>query len=158
MSIVDKVIYALDDGIRNKKTRAWPSWRYLLITVPWAIGLIWISVDHFRAVRAIPRQAVVQGIYTAYDLDNHHSCGYAFTVSGIRYENNEFGCREPLPALGSPIRIYYDKTNPSYNSTVDFEALAATDTGPVPLLVIGVFGLATAILISKYRQRATQSK
>jgi hypothetical protein len=141
----------------TKRSEPWPSWKYLWLALPWTIGIIWFSAGAFRAREAASRQDTVEGTYTAYDLDNHHSCRYQYVVSGKRYED-ETGCPDPLPKLGNGLTVYYDKSDPAYGSTEDFNTLATNTSGPCFLMGTGVAALFAAIAFSKRQQRRQARK
>ena len=58
------------------------SWRMMLITVPWVVGIIFAiaSIRHNEQVAGREQQTI--GVITSREADNHNQYRYSFTVAG----------------------------------------------------------------------------
>lgn len=138
---------------RFEQTWRYPPRLYLLISLPWVLGLI-LTVHRWNEYRQIaPRQRTHRGVITSYEPKNHSSYGYTFTVRGSLYKGRESFIRGEL-RIGEQVRVYYDPQNPNKNSLFDFEQLAGSELGSMPLMILGILGLTGFVLWKRREERA----
>ena len=106
---------------KKKDNHTWanPSWWFLLVMLPWAIGVIG-SIYGWEVDRNIAlREATADGVITAHHPEDHNTYDYRFRVNGTNFT----GCdrsRKDLLKLGESVTVYYDTRNPHENAMTDF--------------------------------------
>jgi len=136
------------DNAAGEGLRTWanPSWLNLLIVTPWVIGLAFLLYGSHSDRMIAKRQQTAPGTITAHDVPNHSRYGYTFAVNGQNYNGWHIPVGGESFEIGQHIVVYYDPSFPTTNGLTDFSEAAARNSGPVPLLVIGISGVAIFIL------------
>ena len=102
------------------------------------------------------REKTATGVITAHDPPNHNRYGYTFAVDGKGYSGWEIPHHVEEPIIGQEVMVYYDPLDPTKSALTDFDELSATSLGPVPLLLVGIGGV--AVLIFVRRRHVTREK
>ena len=145
MSPIDSYVARLKQDWEN------PSWWNLLIVLPWAIGLLLITVEWRTDIQIAERQQTTSGVITAHEPSNHNQYVYKFEVGGRPYTGRQSPKSDEL-SVGKEVVVFYDPQNPSRNALSDFHDVSTYASGPVPMLCLGIG--AVAILIFHQRRRA----
>jgi len=130
--------------------RQWhhPSWWNLLILLPWVLGIVF-CVYQWRLDRAIAqREQITQGTVTSHEPQNHDRYGYAFMVGGKPYTGWETPKADELE-IGESVTVYYDPADPSQNALTEFDERGVASLGLVPMMTMGITGLALFIFIRR---------
>jgi|ERR1700722_4752635 hypothetical protein len=130
-----------------------PSWWHFAVVLPWVLGLIFLVHSGISDLQISKRQQTIQGTITVHEASNHDRYGYVFSVAGKSYTGWESPRRGPLD-VGAQVLVHYDPRDPSRNALTDFGDLSSDEFGPVPLLLLGIGGVAYLIL----RLRASARK
>jgi len=96
------------------------------------------------------RERTVLGTITAHEPANHNRYGYTFSLNGQSYSGWETP-RKQEPLIGQLVTVYYDPTDPTQNALTDFAELKIESLGPLPVLLLGIGGLAFFI---RHRRRS----
>jgi hypothetical protein len=139
-----------------KSAQIWnrPSWRNLLVVVPWAVGLIW-CIYGFKEDRDIARrQQTTYGIVTKNEPSNHNRYGYEFSVDGKPRTGWQIPSRVEFQ-IGQRVLVFYDPLDPRTSSLYDFTESADSALGPVPFLVFGIVAV-TAFIFWRRRNSVAE--
>ena len=131
MSVSDVV-----DQLTRRIARDWnpPSWKALLITFPWVIGLVFFSYSSVLQRAVAGREHTTPGVIRTHDPANHNSFGYEFSVNGKLYAGSQIPSGEY--EIGQRVLVYYDPLNPKTSSLDSFSRAADQSLGPVFLCSI----------------------
>jgi hypothetical protein len=128
-----------------------PSWWKLVIVLPWVIGLIF-SCAYWKADLSIAkRERATSGVIVAHDKPNHSRYGYTYVVNQKTYHGWEIPHTVDFE-IGQNVVVYYDPNNPSDSSLTEFAEASERQIAIVPILLIGISGVALAILLLRRRQ------
>jgi hypothetical protein len=136
--------------LTRRVARDWnpPSWKALLVTLPWVVGLAFFSYS-FIVQRAIAgRQQITAGVIRTHDPANHNSFGYEFSVNGKLYVGSQIPSREYK--IGHQVLVYYDPRDPTTSSLDSFTRAADQSLGPV--FFCSLFAVATIVVIFSLRR------
>jgi hypothetical protein len=100
----------------------------------------------------VGRQQMTIGTITGHEASNHNQYRYTFTFSGKQY-NGLSQSPTDTTEIGERMTVYFDPRNPDTNSLEDFSAASKREGNPLPILFIGVAGVAGLIVFSKARNR-----
>jgi hypothetical protein len=132
----------------------WRSWWNLLVVLPWAFGLI-LSIHDWKINREIAqREQVTRGTITTHEPSNHNRYGYVFSVGGKSYTGWESPRRNEFE-ISKEVRVYFDPNDPAKNALTEFNDRSIQSLGPVPLLMIGIGGVALVILLRRRKNPAS---
>jgi hypothetical protein len=106
----------------------WKSWRSLVITFPFIIGVFLVAPQAMRENTAATRQQTSQGIVTAYEPYNHNECSYTFTANGRLYSGIRSAATTDV-RVGDRVLVYYDSQDPTVNALEDFSEMSHNDRG-----------------------------
>ena len=140
------------DLIQQGFDRRWsyPSWWNLLIALPWALGAI-LAIHEWNVDRTVAkREQTKDGTITAHEPANHNQYRYSFSVNGRSYSGRE-SPRKEEPRIGQRVTVFYDPLDPTKNALTDFGDLEMESLGPVPMVLVGIGGVA---LFIRQRRRA----
>jgi len=154
-----KTIGEFIDGRAAAATRHWhyPSWWNLLILLPWVFGIV-LCVHEWRVDRSIAqREQTTRGVVTSYEPQNHNLYGYAFAVDGRPYRGWESPKANEIE-IGKVVTVYYDPADPSKNALTHFDELSSASLGLVPLMIVGIVGLALFVSLRRRRNHATKGE
>lgn len=136
--------------MRSFESRARPSWRNALMTLPWLLGLLLLTHRACVAREVAAHEDSTWGTVTEHHPRNHSEYCYAFSVAGRDYN----GCTVPVGSdkwqVGQRVVVYYDARRPSKSSLRRFSEQRANALGPVPFLIAGILGVLGFIA---YRRR-----
>jgi len=96
-----------------------PHLPYLVVLLPWTVGVIFMMAAALDYSKVASRQQVTTGIVTAHEAHNHNRYVYKFQLDGQEYTGGE----TPLgaePKVGELVRVYFDPLDPSRNGLTDF--------------------------------------
>ena len=132
-----------ETALRVRRTRLGPpSWRYLLITVPWVIGLLFSIYSSAIGNQIAGREQITIGWVRTHERANHNRYGYAFSVRGEPYTGWQIPTGEYQ--IGEQVRVYYDPLEPTTSSLNSFASSRDDALGPGLLCAIGII---SAVLI-----------
>jgi len=98
------------------------------------------------------REKTTWGKITAHERDNHNRYGYTFSLGGKPFTGWETPQENELE-IGQHVLVYYDPLDPRNNALTDFAELSAQNLEPVPIMLLGIGGVAFFIA---YRRRKTR--
>jgi hypothetical protein len=124
----------------------------MLITLPWVLLIVFLLAESRHNATVAARQQVTIGIITGHEASNHNQYRYTFTFSGRQY-NGLSQSPTDTGEIGDRMAVYFDPLNPDTNSLEDFSAASKRDGNMLPILFIGVAGIAGLIMFSKARHR-----
>ena len=138
------------DGIIARRGGAWAhaSWWNVLIILPWTIGLVVMLYQWRTDVHTAERQRTTSGVITAHEAANHNQFRYEFQVEGKRYTGLEAPRVREL-GLGKQVTVFYDPINPNKNALTDFHELSLESIGPIPVILLGIGGVAAFIFYAR---------
>lgn len=136
--------------LRRRVAKDWnpPSWKALLITLPWVAGLAFFSYSSIVQRAIAGRQQTTPGIIRTHDPANHNSFGYEFSVNGKLYVGSQIPSREYK--IGQQVLVYYDPRDPATSSLDSFTRAADQSLGP--LFFCSLFTVATIVVIFALRR------
>ncbi len=137
------------DELTNRTSRYWspPSWRNLLITVPWVIGLIFFLYSSVSDQAIAGREHTTYGIIRAHEPANHNRFAYEFSVNGKPYTGWEIPAREY--EIGQRVLVYYDPLDPTTSSLDSFVRAADQNLGPVFFCAAGTIAVLVIIIVRR---------
>ena len=130
-----------------------PRWWYAIITVPWLLGLVLLAQQARRYRTIASREQTTFGTITGHDPNNHNSYQYTFSAGGRSFRAWQVPHRNEWH-IGEQVVVYYDPMDPAVSSLIDFTERSYDDEGPIPLLLVGIVGVAAFI----YYQRRRSSR
>jgi hypothetical protein len=126
----------------------WKSWRSMVITFPFVIGVFFVAPQAVREHTAASRQQTSQGTVTAYELSNHNQCSYTFEANGRLYGGTRSAATTDV-RVGDRVLVYYDSQDPTMNALEDFSEMSHNDRGFVEMLLFVIGAFAAVIFYSK---------
>jgi hypothetical protein len=126
------------------------------MTFPFVFGLSFLVPQQLRDARVGAREQFATGVVTAYEPSNHDSCRYTFSINRQRFDGIS-GCPFHPGAVGAVVQVYYDPANPATSSLEDFLEARRRNEGMIPLMLLGICAVISAILFSKYRHRTKKT-
>lgn len=133
------------EGFMNRLAKQWspPSWRNLLITLPWAIGLVFLLYSSTFHKKIAGREQVAYGTIRTHEPGNHDRFGYGFSVGEKSYTGWQIPTRDYK--IGQSVQVFYDPLNPETNSLDSFSEASDQNLGPTLLCASGIVGVAFII-------------
>ena len=126
----------------------WRSWRSLLITFPFVIGLFLAVPQAIRENAAATRQQTTLGTVTGCEPSNHNQCSYAFTANGRQYTGKRPAATTDI-TVGDRVLVYYDSQDPTMNALEDFSEMSHRDMGFAEMLLFAICAFAAVIFFLK---------
>jgi hypothetical protein len=137
----------------SKRSKAdWQSWWAMLITLPWVFLIVFLLAGSRHNATIAARQQMTIGTITGHEASNHNQYRYTFTFSGRQYSGLSQSPTDTAE-IGEPMTVFFDPRNPDTNSLEDFSAASKRNGNMLPLLFLGVAGVAGLIAFSKARNR-----
>jgi hypothetical protein len=137
----------------SKRSKAdWQSWWSMLITLPWVFGIVFLLAESRNNATIAARQQTTIGTITGHEVSNHNQYRYMFIFSGKQYIGLSQSPTDTAE-IGERVRVYFDSRNPDTNSLEDFSAASKRKGNMLPILFIGVAGIAGLIAFSKARNK-----
>lgn len=122
-----------------------PAWHYLFILIPWVFGFGMEVRNAAHAFAVAGREASVEGRFVGGPSHDHGQYDYRFTVAGRTYQGIDNHVDAP-PTAGQAVTVWYDRTDPATNGTVDFEALGHEDRGYAWVMGLAILVVGSLIL------------
>jgi hypothetical protein len=143
---------AISDVINELSSRtagAWspPSWRNLLITVPWVIGLIFFLYSAASDQAIAGREQTTYGIIRTHEPANHNRFGYDFSINGKLYTGWQIPAHEF--EIGQRVLVYYDPLDPTTSSLNSFARIADQSLGPAIFCAVGITAVVVIIFVRR---------
>ena len=120
-----------------------PSWRSLLLTIPF-LALLTITVydGHKDAILAV-REQKAEGFVTGCDPSNHDWCHYRFSFRERTFESFG-GWVGQKPSAGQHVTVFFDPADPDTSSLEDYRSEDRRERG---IALLWSIGLLTVVLI-----------
>ena len=144
------VINDVFNELSKRMDRHWnpPSWRNMLVTFPWVIGLIFFLYGAIADHSIASRERTAYGIIRTHEPENHDRFGYEFSLNGKVYTGWQIPTTEY--EIGQRVLVYYDPRDPTTSSLYSFAGGADQDIGPALFCAAGMV-LFTGIIFSMRR-------
>ena len=128
----------------------WKSWNALVMTAPFAFGLVFVSLNSYRYHHIAERQQSTSGVVTAYQPSNQNQCTYSFKVQGTQY-SGKWSSPTETAHVGRAVQVYFGRSDPATNSLEDYESANRRQRGLRSFLILGICGVVGVIVYSKSR-------
>jgi opacity protein-like surface antigen len=139
--------------VRNQSNRIHPPWWVIAVMIPWAIGLVMQVYEWRTDTQIAARQQTTFGVVTDHRPSQHNVYGYRFAVNGKTYTGWQSPRHDEF-AIGKQVTVYYDPQDPSKSALTDFDELSTQSLGPVPLLLVGIVGVALFVGYKRHKNAA----
>jgi len=117
-----------------------PRAKYLIVALPWFVGLIWNVHSYIQSVHVSQRERTASGIVMWHEPQNHNTYHYSFEVGGKRYlgGGSPGGCAPSSMRIGQIVRVYYDPANPNESGLCTFKEQGQSVIAVAAWLVAGI--------------------